>query len=442
MSKKLRIFCLIVFLIPCLKAQEILSLKDAVAIGLENNFDIKIAEKDQQINSNNNSLGNAGFLPTVDLSVDKTFQTQDVELEIQGSEGTFDVNRDGAKSDRFNAGANFNWTIFDGFAMFIARDRLVELESQGLLKKKVTVENTIAAIYNTYYQIVFEQDRLAVLNETLEISEARRAFAKSRYEVGKGSKLNYLTAQVDYNTDQSNVLRQEELLNNARIDLNLLLGRDSKAIFQASESIDVNPALQLELLLQKVSDLNPSLLSAISDQNVAFLEYKELAAERYPKLNLGLSYNQGTSNNDAGQLRSSTINGISYGFTASWNIFDGFNKTREIQNAKIQREISQLEKESLELSLRGAVNAAFINYSNNLKLIGLEEANVTIALENGQIALDRYELGAGTSLELREAQRNAVDSQNRLLDARLNAKLAEIELLRLSGSILTSVAPN
>ncbi len=442
MSKKLRIFCLIAFMIPCLKAQEILSLKDAVAIGLENNFDIKIAEKDQQINSNNNSLGNAGFLPTVDLSVDKTFQTQDVELQIQGSEGTFDVNRDGAKSDRFNAGANFNWTIFDGLAMFIARDRLVELESQGLLKKKVTVENTIAAIYNTYYQIVFEQDRLAVLKETLEISEARRAFAKSRYEVGKGSKLNYLTAQVDYNTDQSNVLRQEELLNNARIDLNLLLGRDSKAIFLASESIDVNPELQLELLLQKVSDLNPSLLSAISDQNVAFLEYKELAAERYPKLNLGLSYNQGTSNNDAGQLRSSSINGISYGFSASWNIFDGFNKTREIQNAKIQREISQLEKESLELSLRGAVNAAYINYTNNLKLIGLEETNVTIALENGQIALDRYELGAGTSLELREAQRNAVDSQNRLLDARLNAKLAEIELLRLSGSILTSVAPN
>ncbi|NER83828.1 MAG: TolC family protein, partial [Leptolyngbya sp. SIO1D8] len=377
--------------------------------------------------------------PTVDLTASKTFQVQDVELEIQGSEGTFPVNQDAAKSDRFTGSANFNWTVFDGFGMFISRDRLTELESQGLLDKKVTVENTIAAIYNAYYQTVLEQDRLAVLKETVEISNARLSLAQSRYEVGKGSKLDYLAAQVDYNTDRSNVLRQEELLNNAKIDLNVLLSRESSTLFNVSGQIDINSDLQLEPLLQKVSTLNPALLSVISDQNVAFLEYKELIAERYPTIGIGLSYDRGSSNNDAGQLRSSVTSGVTYGFSASWNIFDGFNRKREIQNAKVRREITQLEKDALELSLQGEVNKAYVNYANNLQLIDLEKSNVEVALENEQIALDRYELGAGTALELREAQRNAVDSQNRLLDAQLVAKLAEIELLRLSGSILTNV---
>lgn len=437
MSKKLVVLLLTSFLISNLTAQEILGLREAVAIGLENNFDIKIAEKDQLVNKNNNTLGNAGFLPTVDLTADKTFQVQDVDLEIQGPEGIFPLSDRGAQSDRFNTSAGFNWTVFDGFGMFMTRERLTELESQGLLDKKVTVENTIAAIYNAYYRTVFEQDRLSVLKETVEISQARLFFAQSRYEVGKGSKLDYLAAQVDYNTDRSNVLRQEELLNNVKIDLNVLLGRESSTPFSVNGRIDINPDLQPDPLLQKVSRLNPSLLSAISEQNVAFLEYKELLAERYPTVNLEFSYDRGTSNNDAGQLRSSSTSGITYGVSASWNIFDGFNRKREIQNAKVRQEITQLERDALELSLQGEVNKAYVNYANNLQLIDLEKSNVEIALENEGIALDRYELGAGTSLELREAQRNAVDSQNRLLDAQLVAKLAEIELLRLSGSILT-----
>ena len=422
-----------------LSAQEILGLKEAVTIGLENNFDIQIAEKDQLINKNNNTLGNAGFLPTVDLNADKTFQVQNVELDIQqGPEDIFTIFQDGAQSDRFNAGASFNWTIFDGFGMFMTRERLVELESQGLLDKKVTVENTIAAIYNAYYRTVFEQDRLSVLKETVEISRARLSFAQSRYEVGKGSKLDYLAAQVDYNTDRSNVLRQEETLNNVKIDLNVLLGRETNTVFSVNDQIDINPDLQLDPLLQKVNRLNPSLLNAISEQNVAFLEYKEVVSEQYPTVNLEFSYDRSTSNNDAGQLRFSSTNGITYGVSASWNIFDGFNRRREVQNAKVRKEITQLEKDALELSLQGEVNKAYVNYANNLQLTDLEESNVEIALENEGIALDRYELGAGTSLELREAQRNAVNSQNRLLDAQLAAKLAEIELLRLSGSILTN----
>lgn len=418
-------------------AQELLSLEEAIALGLENNYAIKIAEKDEEIAGNNNSVGNAGILPTVDLNADKTYQVQNVDLELQSAEGTFGVTRDRAKSDRFNATAALSWTIFDGARMFIAKNRLAELERAGNLQSRLTLENTVAAISDAYYRIVLEQTKLAVLQQTLEISESRVNFARSRYEVGKASKLDYLAAQVDYNTDQSNLLRQEEVLSNAFVDLNVLLAQDVNTKYKVEDSISVNEKLVYDDLEEKIQASNPRLLFAFKNQNIAYLEYKERVAERFPTIDVGASYGYGTSNNEAGQLRSSTTDGLTYGITASWNIFDGFNKNREIQNARVQREISQIQTDEIKQELLANLQRVYVGYNNSLNLVTLEKENVNVALENEQIAIDRYELGAGTSLELREAQRNSVDARTRLFDAILSAKQAEIELLRLSGQILS-----
>jgi outer membrane protein TolC len=59
-----------------------------------------------------------------------------------------------------------------------------------------------------------------------------------------------------------------------------------------------------------------------------------------------------------------------------------------------------------------------------------------VAKENENIAIERFRLGASDFLVLREAQRNLVDANGRFLDAMFSTKLAEIELLRLSGNLL------
>jgi len=417
-------------------SQDDLTLEKAIATGLENNYSIQIADKSREIEANNNTLGNAGFLPTLDLDVSKTYQSQDVDLEIQGADGTFNVTREGAKSDRLNSSATLNWTIFDGLGMFVSKDKLEEMEAAGEMDSRIAVENTTAAIASAYYRIVLEQAQLKVLEQTLELSRQRVEFAKSRYEIGKGSKIDYLTAQVDFNADQTSLIVQKEVLINAKIDLNVLLGRDPTIEFAAVDSIVLNDQLVYEELEENIHTSNPELLRAISEQNITYMEYKENVAMRYPSLDLNVSYGYGTSNNDAGQLRYSQNNGWTYGVSASWNIFNGFNRNREIQNARIRRESADLAKEETELQLLADLSKRYSNYTNSLDLAKLEQSNVDVARENAEIAVDRYRLGVGTSLELREAQRNYVDAQARLLDAQLVAKLAEIELLRLSGSFI------
>ena len=437
MIRSLSIIALLIMFSISGQSQGLLSYEEAVAIGLENNFDILIADKFREIADNNYTRGNAGFLPTVDLTVRKNFQRTNVDAEIlRDSSGTFNIQQDWAKSDQLNANAGLEWTIFDGMGMFTTYERLGVLKEIGELDARITVENSIATISDVYYLIVAEEAKLGVLEQTLEISRRRVDLAQSRYEVGKGSKLDYLSAQVDLNADRTAFLVQKEVLHNAKVDLNQLLARNVEDTFSVESEIRLREFESYESLKQKILASNPQLLRAMSGQNEAYLSYKEVIAERYPTLSFNLGYNYNTANNEASQLRSSTTDGLTYGLSASWNVFDGFNRNRRERNAQIEREIAELDTEAMQIYLIAILKKVYQNYQVSLQLIELELANLEIAKENESIAIDRYELGAGTFLELREAQTNAVDANIRLLDVMSVAKRSEIEMLRLTGSLL------
>ncbi len=414
-------------------AQDTLFLQNAIRIGLENNYAIQIAENDQQIFENNHSLGNAGFLPTLDVDVSQTYDIQDSELNFASGD---DQVRNGAKSNNFNAGATLEWIVFDGMQMFVAYDRLEAEKEASAIQTEIAMENTLAQISGAYYTVVQEQARLNVFQESLGLSQERVDIAKAKYEVGKASKLEYLAAQVDYNADKSDLILQKENLYNAKVNLNTLLTRPPDIDFSVPVRIDPNLTLNKEELKETMDASNPDILLAQRNQHAQYLQMKELKGDILPEISLFTGYNYATSEAEAGFVLSRKADGISYGIRGSMNIFDGFNRTREIQNAKIVLETTDLQIENLRLELNAALERSFINYENSIDLITLERENLGIARENAEIALERYRLGRSDPLELREAQRNAVEAESRLIDAIYNTKIAEIELLRLTGQIM------
>ena len=422
---------------PGIQAQESLTLDGAISKGLENNFSIKIARGQEAIDENNLTYGNAGFLPVVDLDVRKNYTRQNVDLEIQGADGSFNVQRDWAKSDQFNSSVGANWVFFDGGEMFHSYNRLSEVRDAGTINTRINIENTMAMISEAYYRIVLEQARLEVLENNLAISEERKRFSQSRYEVGKASKLDYLAAQVDFNADKTALLVQEEILKNAKVDLNFLMGSQVDEEFLVQSQIRINDQLEYLPMVQAFETANPDLLMAIKSASIAYYQTRQFQASRYPIVSLDVAYNYSTSSNEAGQLRSSRFDGVNYGLQANWLLFDGSNRRREIQNARINEDISHTQIEEVRLSIEADLLKAFNRYSKSIVLVALERQNLDVAKENESIALDRYQLGVSSALELREAQRNAVDAESRLLDAQFSTKAAEIELLRLSGNIVT-----
>jgi outer membrane protein TolC len=414
--------------------QDTLRLAEAVQLGLENNFNIRIAGNNVAIAENNYTLGNAGFLPTVDLAASQNYDVQDSELNFASGDNQV-VN--GARSNNFNAAALLNWTVFDGTRMFTTYDKLAEIKQANQLDAQVVLENTISDISTAYYTVILEQARVAVLQNSVELSNERKQLARSLYEVGKTSKLDYLAAQVDYNADTSALIQQKGRLYNAKVNLNALLARSPEVEINVPGQIDANLELSLAVLREKALSSNPNLLLARRNQSIAYLEMRELRAEVLPEVNLNLGYNYATSEAQAGFVLGRRSNGVAYGISANMSVFDGFNRTRQSQNAKILIENSEIQIESLQLALEANLQSTFVDYTNNIILLELESENLEIARQNAEIALERYRLGRSNSLELREAQVNAVEAESRLINAVYTTKVAEIELLRLSGQILS-----
>ena len=417
-------------------AQETLRLEDAIQQGLQNQFSIQIAKKREKIAANDNTLGNAGFLPTINGTTTKNYAVSGLNQEFFGGLRA-PLNQSGVRSNSGNAGVTMAWTLYDGKGMFILKDRFAELQQLGAQQTETSIENLIALISNTYYDIIRQELRVNNFKKGLEISNDRLKLAKDRYEVGQGSKVDYYSAQVDYNEDKALLLAQEQSFLNTKISFNALLVRAMQTEFKVLPVIDLLPKLSLTELRDLALKQNPTLLAAIVSKRISDLDIKNTQSLQMPQIDLLAGYNMNQVENGAGfGVQRGTSNALSYGLRATINIFDGYNQKRRVQNAKINAEIAQLQVDDLKNSLNASLERAYVTYENALNLINLESENYTIAKQNIDIAFDRFKVGIATSYELREVQRNAVAAETRLIEAKFAAKSAEIELIRLSGGIL------
>jgi len=438
MKLRITITSFITILSMALFAQDSLKLKDAIVLALQNNYSISIAEKAVSISGINNSLGNAGMLPKLDISGARSISINNSLAEY------FDGRvRDvpNAKTNNQSAGIQLNWTIFDGFNMFIQRDKLNELEQLSNTQLRGVVENTVAQVSRVYYDLVVQQKLLDLYHESLQISTQRKVFAKARLDLGGGSELTYLQATVDMNADSANYMKQLAVIKNSISNLNLLLCRDLNTTVLPEMNIPVNSTLGYDDLWSQLRQTSPELLEARSAVNLANLATKEIKTARLPRLNLNSGYNYSKSQSDVGVFTSNRNLGFSAGMTLNYNIFNGFTNNQKLKVAQIRQESAIQDAELQQLSLEAELQQVYNDFQTNLKLTSFEKENIKFARLNWNITQEKYKLGALNDIELRETQQKLMDAENRFLQSLFRSKSAEIELLRLSGQLSESVVP-
>ena len=414
-------------------AQEKLSLKQAVEIGLQNNYSIQIANNNQDITSKNREAAISNLLPKVDATASLNKSTVDTrQVFVTGVV----QERSSAKSSQQNAGLQLSWVLFDGMKMFASYERVKELESMGEVNAKAMVQGVLADIVINYFAIVASQEQLKVSEDALAVSKKRVEIAESKNQIGAGSTLDLLNAKVDYNTDLSSLIRQQESLKNLKIRLNELLILPVGNDIVLTDSIPTDKIINAEELYNKVLSQNPNLLLAKSQQRIAELNVREVSADRYPTLRLNSGYNYSNQNAEAGFFTENRTQGLNYGISASVNIFNGLLQSKKEKIAKLQSQSAVFSYEQAKLSVDANWNALLNSYQNNLQLLKLEKENQIVAKKNIDISIEKFKLGGISSLQLREAQRAYIESNARYINALYQYKLAEISLLELSSSIL------
>lgn len=414
-------------------SQEELSFEQAKNIALRNCYSVQIEKNFAIIASNNNSFGNAGFLPSVDLLGNYTKSTQNVKQNFFSGQS---IEKTGASSKSLLATAEVNWQIFDGMKMFATKEMLETLDEAALEELQKNMEQTALDVYQLYYDIVTQNTILSATEQAIDFSAERLRIFDERFQLGSSSKLDFLQAKVYYNSDKSDKLQIESRIQQLQYSLNELLARDPETQFVVTDSIDMNKHLEFSVLLDYALKRNKDIILAEKSISAAKNNVTISESMYYPNIRLFANYELSDSRSESGFMARNTSLSFRYGVNFSMNLFNGMNTSIQSQNARIMLENNELLFSQTKLRVVTELRIAYSRYSKQLEIVELENENVIAAKEALDIAYEQLKLGTYSPLDLREAQKTYVQASSRLVSAKYNYKQSQAELLRISGLLL------
>jgi len=413
----------------------ILSKEEAIAYTLENNLGIQVSENLREIDQNNADILNSGLLPTVSGLAGGSINRENTEGQLANGETR---TADGVETRRYNASLNMNYVLFDGLGRYYNYKAFQELSDQSELEVRQTIETTLLQLFSVYYEVARLEENTTNLQEALNISRNRLERARFQFEYGQNTGLDVLNAEVDVNTDSVNLLNARQLLRNTKRDLNLILNRDLSESFQADTTVTFVPSLRMEEILAEAKSNNVRMLLAEKDILISEYDMKAARSGYLPTIGLTGSYgwNEFSNNNPLAFLLQNTTTGLNGGINLTWNLFDGGRTITNTRNAKINFENQELFKKQTELEVERDIQNSWGNYQNALFVLDVQQKNLQTNQDNFNRSRERYELAQISSIEFRQAQLNLLLAELARSQAKYNAKLAELQLLQVSGELL------
>lgn len=418
-------------------SQELLTVEEAVAAAMQNNYEIQLLRNDSAVAAVNNSYATAAFFPRVNATTGLIANNNNLKQRLaDGSERK----RGGIRSNNTAASVNLNWTVFDGLRMFATRDKLAEFVRLGELNIRNQLVNTVSDVIKTYYNIVREKQQLKAIEEQMSLNEERVTQAEKKLSVGLGAKPELLQAKVDLNAQIAARLRQLTLIEQLKEQLNLLMVMAENTRYEVEDSIPFRTDLVVTDIMAQAETNSPLLKVTQQNIKIAKLTLRENRAGRFPTVSFNSAYNFSKTENQVVVNNFTPLfnrnMGFNYGVSASIPIFNNFNVKRLIKVAQLDIDYQNTLYDYQRWQINTAISNAYKDYELQRKTLRLEEENILLAKENVYIASERLRLGVTSYLELRETQKSLEDAYNRLIAARYSTKLAETELLRLKGELV------
>ena len=421
---------------PLAYAQDqMLTKEEAIDLVLENNLDVQVARNTKLIDDNNADILNSGYLPSVTGNASGSIDKQNSEGVLANGDTR---TAEGAETRRYNAAVNVNYTLFDGLGRYYNYKSFKERSQQSELEVRQTIENTILQLFTVYYEAARLTENTATLEQALEISKDRLKRAQYQFEFGQNTGLDVLNAEVDINTDSINLLNSRQQLRNTMRDLNLILNRELSSQFSADTTVNFVPELQMESMFNEAQLNNVRLQIVEKDLNMGLNDIRVAKSGYLPTIGLTGTYGWNESNNNSplAFVLQNTSTGVTGTVNLTWNLFDGGSTITGIKNAKIAYKNQEIAKKQIKLEVERDIRNAWDSYTNALYVLEVQEKNLQTNQNNFNRTDERYKLGQVTSIEFRQAQLNLLNAELAKSQAKYNAKLAELQMLQISGQLL------
>jgi outer membrane protein TolC len=413
-------------------SQQKFTLTDVVNTTLKHSLDIEIAKNNLEINSINNNIGNAGGLPTVNLNANYNENSTSVNQKLNNGNT---IQRAGARANTLTPNVQASILLFNGFRVKATQKRLQELELMSKEQLNAQIQNVVAEAMVKYYDIVRQQSYFRTIRESIELSAKRLEILQAKKEAGLSNNVEIYQAEVDLNARKQELQTQQLILDQAKTDLLNIMNLKPDLKIDIQDTILVDKSIVLDSVM-KMIPLNPQLLSANQMIRVSEQAEKEIQAQRYPTIRFNAGFNYNRNYSQAGLFILNQSYGPFAGINLQMPLYNGGIFKRQEQTARIDVKNATLQRDNLVNALEAGAVRTYQGYRNALQQREAELKNYATAQTLLELIMERYKLNQATILDLREAQKSFEDAGYRLVNLSYAAKVAEIELKRLSSTLL------
>ena len=416
-------------------SQQLMSLEDALSLTLQENISVKIKTNELDQIKNYEKVGVLGTLPRIIVNGSASGNKGTSSLEFATDDfPTLEDAESESKSISGNVGINYN--LFNGLGSIYTYQKLKKQTDLKSTELSIQIEQVLLKTAKEYFDIAYLQENYNIIKELLDISKERYNRIKVQNEFGNASKLDLLSAEIDLNNDSINLMNIEFELQIAKNQLNQTLNRDLAYDFLVENKVEINRDLNYSDLNQETQKNNNNVLLGQYMLDISKKDKKINAVSILPRIEISAQYGYNQTESNTSIILDQTSIGLTGFLNFSWDIFDGLAKNKITQNTRIQIESNKLELQSIKQEIQKEFNVSYKQYENSINLIDIEKRNQSTSEKFFERAKEQFYQGQLSRNDFRLAQIDLSTSKNRLNQTLYNAKIAELNLYRLSGKII------
>ena len=402
-------------------AQERITLKDAIQTALKNSYDIKLVENTVEIAKNNNDYGVAGALPTITATANENKTSSTIQQKF--NDAARNTTKPGVSGTTVNGGVTASFIIFNGYRI---------QTTNSFLKNQI--QTTTATVMQQYYNIVRQQAYLTTIEKSIDASQQRLDIVKAKQKVGVANEADLLQSSLDLNALIQAKENQFLVIDQAKDDLLNTMVMPAGSMITISDSIFVDGSLNFKDIEAK-SLLNPSLQSAEQQIKINQLIEKETRALMYPTLRASTGYNYNSNQSAAGFSLLNETYGTFLGVNLSIPLYAGGASKKNYKNAKINTTSANMQYQNAIARMSTNVSKTFQSYQTSVKQLNTESENYQMSQALLNLIMQKFQLGQATIVDVKQAQQSFEAAGFRLVSLVYTAKVAELELKRLSNQL-------
>jgi len=403
-----------------------ITLQEAIKIALDNNYTIKEVKNNLNLSDMEHKSAVANFLPSVSggMSASRRIGKQFNSVTISFANQT---------NNSISGDIGAQITIFSGlnniYNLRRSDERGLSMEEQ-LRRQK---ENVIFNAASAYLQVLLDQQLLDISQENLKAAKQQLDQVKAQVEVGSKPVADQYNQEATVANDQLQVIQDQNTLNLHKLQLVRQLQLDPIKEYQF-----VRPQLDTTAIHKDIPDLQTMISEALSNRSdlqsqqhqirANYFNLKQTESQRYPTLTFSAqisgsyydTYRIFEEQNGqrvpitvgfGDQFFNQNVNKY-LGFNLNVPIFNRLNTSYQIQSSLVNYKNSKLELENLRLQIVQEIRQAYNDYLNYTEQLASTQAALTSARKAYETQQERYKVGAGTLIELSQANATYVQAQS------------------------------